>query len=262
MSLLLALVLTLGADMYDTTFESANQAYRNADFTAAIAQYEQLVSAGVQDPVLCYNLGNAYHGAGNAGKAVAMYERALQLDPKMDAARQNLETLLKGTRRNLARPLPGDVEQALFFWAENLSLRAVLCMGIAFWMLFWALLAVRAWRPVRFLRAGAVVAALVALVALGAAWSKFNPLQLAVAAQAEVPVFFGKNPDEPPRFVLYEGDRVRVDRTEAGWVLVSTAGGDRGWVQENRMAFVGAVAFSSAGTGQETPKDTPGTDGA
>lgn len=238
MNLLLALFLALGADMYASTFDGANQSYRSGDYPAAIAQYEQLVSARVENAVLFYNLGNAYHGAGSVGKAVAMYERALQLDPKMEAARQNLDIVLKTARRNLARPLAGEVEQALFFWAEAFSFKAVLFLGILGSTLFWVLLALRAWRPMRFVRVLAVVVGLSAALSLGAAWSKAHPLQLAVAAQAEVPVFFGKNPDEPPRFLLYEGDRVRVERMEKGWVLVSTAGGDRGWVQDDRMAFV------------------------
>ena len=259
MNLLLALLLTLGADMYDATFAGANQAFRSGDFPAAIAQYEQLVSAHVENPVLFYNLGNAYHGAGSVGKAVAMYERALQLDPKMDAARQNLDTVLKGTRRNLPRPLPGDVEQALFFWAEGLSFNTVLYLGIAGWTLFWALLALRALRPVRFLRVAAVLVGIAATLSLGAGWAKAHPLALAVAAQTEVPVFFGKNPDEPPRFLLYEGDRVRVERMETGWVLVSTAGGDRGWVQDDRMAFVDHAPTGNAPPQDTASKETPGS---
>ena len=239
MNLLIAVSIVLGANMFDTTFEQANQAYRSGDYAAAIAQYEQLVSAKVEDAVVHYNLGNAYFGAGNPGRAVAHYERALQLDPMLDAARQNLETVLGTTQRNLPRPIAGDAEQALFFWAENMSFRAVFAGAAVLWLLFWGILCLRAWRPVKFLRAGAVLVGMTAILCMGAAWTKSHPVDLAVAAQAEVPVFFGKNPDEPPRFVLYEGDRVRVERSETGWTLVSTAGGDRGWVQDDRMAFVG-----------------------
>lgn len=261
MNLVLALTLILGADMYDATFDGANQAYRSGNYAAAVTQYEQLVTAQVENPVLFFNLGNAHNAAGSVGKAIAMYERALQLDPNMEAAKHNIDTLLKNTKRNLARPLPGDVEQALFFWAENLSFKAVLCLGIAGWTLFWGLLALRALRPVRFIRLAAAVVGLAAVLSLGAAWAKAHPLALAVAAQTEVPVFFGKNPDEPPRFLLYEGDRVRVEREEPGWALVSTAGGDRGWVQEDRMAFVNAVPAASGDSGQKPANEAPATDG-
>ena len=252
MNLLAAVCILIGADMFDATFEQANQAYRRGDYAAAIAQYEQLVTARVDDAVVHYNLGNAYHGAGSPGRAIAQYERALQLDPGLEAARQNLETVLGTTQRNLPRPLSGDAEQALFFWAENLSFGTVFALAGLLWVAFWALLCVRAWRPVKFLRLAAVLLGMLACLGLGAAWSKSHPVRLAVAAQAEVPVFFGKNPDEPPRFVLYEGDRVRVERSEAGWALVSTAGGDRGWVQDDRMAFVGA-AVSAAHSADQAP---------
>jgi len=257
MNLLIALALVLGTDMYDATFDNANQAYRSGNYPSAIAQYEQLLTARVADPVLFFNLGNAYDGVGNVGKAIAMYERALQLDPNMEAAKHNIETLLKGTKRNLARPLPGDIEQALFFWAENLSFKAVLWLGIAGWALLWLLLAFRAFRSVRFLRLAAAVVGVAALLSLGAAWAKAHPLALAVAAQTEVPVFFGKNPDEPPRFLLYEGDRVRVERQEPGWALVSTAGGDRGWVQEDRMAFVDRLPSPDKESPQKTANEPP-----
>mgnify|MGYP000987258499 CR=1 FL=1 len=105
MNLVLALTLILGADMYDATFDGANQAYRSGNYAAAVTQYEQLVTAQVENPVLFFNLGNAHNAAGSVGKAIAMYERALQLDPNMEAAKHNIDTLLKNTLAD-ERPAP------------------------------------------------------------------------------------------------------------------------------------------------------------
>lgn len=58
-----------------------DSAYMNKDYHKAITLYEDaLKSEGVSASIL-YNLGNTYYKAGNNGKAILCYERALMLDP-------------------------------------------------------------------------------------------------------------------------------------------------------------------------------------
>jgi len=60
---------------------------RSADFTRAFDMLTQVATGGIDDAELLLHLGYLYDRAGNDGKALPLYERALRLDPsKLEAA--------------------------------------------------------------------------------------------------------------------------------------------------------------------------------
>ena len=94
----------------DATFNKANADYAAGHFPDAIAGYESLVKSRQWNPVLFYDLGNAYFRTGDFGRAILNYERALALDPAQPEARANLQLArdqraieLAGLDRNASR---------------------------------------------------------------------------------------------------------------------------------------------------------------
>jgi len=237
MSVLLTVLLAAGA--YDDTFERATEAYRAGEYTVASASLEQLVDQGVVDASVFFNLGNVYYRQGLLASAIASYERALQVEPGMPEAIENLNASIRQTQRSLSKPHPPDWEQSLLFWHYNLRRETSLWVGVVFWFALWGILALRQFRPYPFTRRAAIVAAVGALLFGASWWAKSTPTPLAVAASHRAPVHFGMSENEAVRFELYEGDRVAVDRREAGWARVETAGGERGWTREDHLLFVG-----------------------
>ena len=232
-------LMIYGATVFNGAFDRANRAYEAGDYAVAVNMYEQLVSDGVAHADVFYNLGNAYFRLDALGPAIANYERALRLRPGFDAARHNLDLCLQQTKRSLAAPLPPAWEQALLFWHFRLTPALSFRLAIAFWLLFWGLLAVRLWRPWPYLRRTAALA-FVAAAFLGlSSWAKEHPRLSAVAAAETLPVRYGTGTEETTRFELFEGDRVIVDKRTNGWARVTTATGERGWVEESGLAFVG-----------------------
>ena len=71
----------------DATFDKANADYAAGHFPDAIRGYESLVKNRQWNPVLFYDLGNAYYRTGDFGRAILNYERALALDPAQPEAR-------------------------------------------------------------------------------------------------------------------------------------------------------------------------------
>jgi tetratricopeptide (TPR) repeat protein len=245
-----ALILTgliLSADLYQDTLVDANQAYQEGRFEDALVSYRQLASADAPSAAIFYNLGNTHFRLGNVGHAIANYERALQLDPTLEEAHDNLQVALAGTRRSLARPLPPAWQQSLLFWDGGLTGRQVRWAGLAAWVTAWVLLLVRLFRPLPYGRALIAVLMVVSLLAGLSAWSKANPIPLAVAAEEEIPVRVGIGADETSRQNLYAGDRVRVDRAQDGWVQVTTIDGERGWAPAKAFAFVGRAPEGARG---------------
>lgn len=229
----------LSANAFDDTFERATVAYDRGDYAGAVEALEQLVAQDVVDPVVFHNLGNAYYRSSRLALAIVNYERALYLDPNLEETRENLISCIKQTEQGLSKPQPPEIERNLLFWHYGMLRGTSLRLAAMFWALAWTLLAVRRVKTFPYLRRTA--AAAMALAALFGAswWVKSSPQQLAVAAERKVPVHYGTSESETVRFDLYEGDRVAVDRRQDGWSRVETSGGERGWVKDEHMAFVG-----------------------
>src|SRR5216117_4558574 len=75
----------------DIEFAKANQEYAQGNFKEAISGYETLVRSGQWSATVFYDLGNAYFRAGNFGRAILNYERALALDRHHPEAAANLQ---------------------------------------------------------------------------------------------------------------------------------------------------------------------------
>lgn len=238
MSALLSLFFFLSANAYEDIFSQGNAAFQAGNYVEAVEHYEQLVAGQVAAPEIFYNLGNAYYRLGKLGHAIANYERALQLNPRFEQANDNLQMALNDTERNLARPLSGHWDEALFFWQDRVPYNVLLLMAGLSWLGCWLLLGLRAYRPYPYLRRIAALLALVALLTGWPAWNRANPAPMAVAID-RIPVHFGQSDSETVRFELYAGDRVRVDRRESGWARVSTVSGERGWTREEYLVFTG-----------------------
>jgi tetratricopeptide (TPR) repeat protein len=224
---------------YDSAFDRGNTAYEQNDFATAIGAYEQLIQEGVVEAPVFYNLGNAYYRAGNKGTAIANYERALQIEPTYEPAQRNLEFCIAGTEHQWGKPLPPPWQESLLMWHDNWSPRAVYRLAVLSWMAFWALLALRLWKPNKHLTRSAIVAGLLAVAFALSAYVKYHPPLLAVATQDHTPVRFGLGEDQNTSFELSEGDRVVIDARREGWALARNADGERGWVQESALAIVG-----------------------
>lgn len=101
--LLLSMVLLRGAgsapepvqnwDEAQRVFEQANALYDEREYEGALDQYERLFRSGFATVQVLGNAGNAAFHAGDAGRAVLYYERALRLAPGNREIRNNLEAI-------------------------------------------------------------------------------------------------------------------------------------------------------------------------
>lgn len=70
--------------------EEADTAYARQDYALAVQLYHKAIANDGISPQIYFNLGNSYYRLGKPGRAVLYYSRALQLDPSMQDARDNL----------------------------------------------------------------------------------------------------------------------------------------------------------------------------
>lgn len=90
--LLLLLFMTsfLEAQTVEQLFENANKLYQENKFEEAIKVYEEIEAQGAISSALYYNIGNAYYKLNKVAPTIYNFEKALQLDPLNEDARNNL----------------------------------------------------------------------------------------------------------------------------------------------------------------------------
>jgi hypothetical protein len=216
------------AELYQTGLDSMN----DSDFSASIQAYEELLIKGYDTPAIHYNLGNAYYRNGHMGPAIVSYERALQLDPNMELARDNLRQAVNQTEKALPRPKSSPLVQWFYFWHGSLTTSSVYAVAMVGWCSAWGVLILRMFVPFRFQRRVASILFLTAIVFFGSFWIKQNPLPIAVAMGEKVPIRFGNTESDTLHFELFTGDRVLIDSEVDNWYRIETAGGKRGWARK------------------------------
>src|SRR6266542_876344 len=113
----------------DADFAKANRDFAQGDFKEAISGYEALIRDGQWTANVFYDLGNAYFRAGDFGRAILNYERALALAQHHPEATANLQIA-----RDEARALElqqGWPERHLQFASVN---QYCIAAAIAFWL--------------------------------------------------------------------------------------------------------------------------------
>lgn len=223
----------------------AAHSYQQGNYKEAITLYERVRKEyDRNNPALLYNLASAWHQEGATGKAILFYEAALMLDPGFGPARENLALALEQSQRNLPLPDTKELQQAVLryvpltarqgLWLTHMLI--VLCL--VFLLLFhWKKLKRYFWLTLSV----AVIAMLTFTWTLAASRASKTLPRLAVACSEEVPVYFSTRESEHPRFLLYEGDRVFVDRSEGEWLRVCVQGGEKGWAKRELVYIVESV---------------------
>ncbi len=227
----IAILTVIAAESLHPTFDAAVTAQADGNHAEAIAIYERLVSEGVVNADLFYNLGNAYAMTDRIGPAIANYRRALHIRPRFTQAQENLSRCLDSARRGLAPPLEAPWRQALTTWSNSLHVGGLKVILVLLNAAFWALLALRTFRPVAYARVCLVVLAVGISVCGLAVWARTNPLPITLASQPVVPVRYGTSDEDPIHFELYDGDQVAIETTAGAWVRVRTVDGERGWAK-------------------------------
>lgn len=221
-------------------FEAANRLYEQGRFAEAARGYEAILKGGSFSPAVYFNLGNARFKAGELGRAVVAYRRAMQLSPRDPDVLANLRFAreqVHGPKWQPARP-----EQ----WLERLSLDewTLLAAG-AFWLAL-GLLAVRQVRPglaswLRWPTRISVVAALGLGGALGTVWFEQTGRQIAVVIVREATARQGPFEESPEAFKVHDGAELRVLDGKDDWLQVGDGRRRPGWVKREAVYVLRAV---------------------
>ena len=131
----------LDAEQATRIFTEANALYADGDYDGSVARYERVLSGGIENADVRYNLANAYYKTGMVGRAVLNYERALRLDSAHEDARANLEFLtdiLADRQTSVGGPVSDLLEHA---YARATPTRLAVLASLFYFILVGALVA-------------------------------------------------------------------------------------------------------------------------
>jgi hypothetical protein len=246
----------------DTVFQQGTDAYEAGDYPAAITLYQDLVSGGVANADLFYNLGNAYFEMDDLGHAVLWYERTLGADPRHEDAAANL-TLARSMLRDQQLLVPsGGLRNAALVWHQKTTAAESVAVASGFYLLFCVLAVLFVFRrepavgdflkrmsivsPGRLFGLGPgpdvalamAAAAVVGLLFAGSAWTKIRSAgehTRGVIVTEEVAVFSGPSRDATVQFKVHQGTGVSVRESRPGWIRVELPGDLSGWVDAGAL---------------------------
>jgi tetratricopeptide (TPR) repeat protein len=225
----------------NTVFFRANTLYAEEHYAEAAAQYEDILAAGLESGNLHFNLGNAYFKAGDVGRAMLSYERALRLIPGDPDLLANL-----GYARSLAGTPdePSVWARLLFPFAERFSSDALLAAASVLYVLLMGLLILARLVPAAT-RSGrtAAIAAGVAMAVLipSVAYRLLTvdlPTYAVVVAKEEATVRFEPSAGGTAHYQTKPGSVLRVLAQREGWAQVARDDGRRGWIEQSALATV------------------------
>lgn len=217
-------------------FVTANQLYQDGDYSEAVESYLNLVAAGVENPAVYYNLGNAYFKTNQLGMAVAMYNRALKLDPRNEDIRANLEF----ARRFTVDRIDPGAENPIWRWYKSLVMTYTTnewtMLSSILYVIVILILMYMIWtRDRRLLTKGIMWTAAVVMVicltctAVNVQFCCYSPRGTIVVP--EVSVKAGPGDDFGEQFLAHEGLTFEILRQESGWYLGVFDNRLKGWIK-------------------------------
>jgi tetratricopeptide (TPR) repeat protein len=216
-------------------FARGNLYYEEGRYGEAIEEYSSILRSGKASAAVYYNLAGAYFKAGELGRSILNYERALSMDPRDADIRANYRFV-----RSL---ITGRTVQDRGFWAwapvrKYARLFTVNEMAVitsfAFFLVF-VVLAAAVILPRGRKYPFALAALLLMFIVFSSAvtWHKIRLIKsCAVVVAPQADALFSPFDTATKFFTLHEGTGVMVLGERNGWYRVRRSDGQKGWVRK------------------------------
>ncbi len=226
-------------------FNQGVESFKSGDFKGAIDAWTGVLSEGVEDPRVYYNLGNAYFRDNQPGRAVLSYERALRLDPLDRQTRENLEFVRLRLKDRFDTTGGGPYARFLHFLDAHASVRTLSWIFLVLVLILnflWTAALLRREKSFRTLVTfvASVLVAILLLVgpALGYRLYKTHLVEEGVILSPAVTARSAPQDDGTELFVAHEGTRVRLWESVGEWRRVTLPNGLTGFIPADAVETI------------------------
>lgn len=217
---------------------AANQLYETRNYGAAIMVYEELITQGVDDAAVFYNLGNAYYQSGELGRAVLNLQRAALLEPRDPDIQANL-ALARAESGAIGIPTAAGPIHSLANLTRswlNLNETALLALGAWFVLAFTIFTARLTKRGVlrnlfQYLALFLLLFVIASSLSLGARLYSDHNLPSGVVVAPIVTVSSSPEGETLTKMQLFGGTEVNLMEMQGDWAHMSLPGKSiEGWI--------------------------------
>lgn len=221
-------------------YDTANKAYADKNYDAAITAYEQIINDGYASPKVYYNLGNAYFKKGSLASAILYYEKAKKLSPKDEDVLVNLK-LANLKVADKIEPLPTLPLQR--FWNSLVSAKNshqwAIWLLVALWSAFAAAIIFVLGKTAAIKRLTfalgvlGLCAVILLLVFAQTQYHKELNSQFAIVFAQSAYVKSAPDMSSTDLFVLHEGIKIEMLDQVGDWQKIRLADGKVGWIEKS-----------------------------
>jgi tetratricopeptide (TPR) repeat protein len=226
-----------------TIIDSGNAAYAKGNYDKAITFYNSFTTSGYQSAQAYYNLGNCYYRKADYANAILNYEKAKALNPSDADIQFNLQLAnLKTTDK-----ITPDSSFFLSNWWHNFvdtfSEKGWALICILLFVLGLGLIAGYFVSRNMVLRQlgfwGGVLLLVLSLTTFFFSREQYNALTVhdtAIVMSGSVTVKGAPEEKSTPLFVIHDGAKVWIIKSEGEWTEIKIANGNQGWLLTSDIA--------------------------
>lgn len=243
--LFIALSVFSQSESNKTLFSEATKDYNSGNFQKAIENYMSILKSGFESSALHYNLANAHYKLNHVPESIYYYEKALELNPDNEDAKNNLVFANQMTVDAIT-PLPktwiknfSDSVTQLFSlntWSF-LSIVGVFAFVISF--LLYYFIAKTLFKRIFFVAMlGTLIFTFGTYFIADFHRKHIESEKFAILFDKNVRVFSEPNAYSTEIFSLHEGTKVEITENLNDWVKIKLADGKIGWVKESTLKIL------------------------
>lgn len=223
-------------------FSNANSLYKEGNYEEAIKLYKQIESQNIASSELYYNLGNCYYKLNKVAPTIYNYEKALQLNPLNEDAKNNL-ILAKRLTLDRIEALPKSVFQKFnenYLQKLTYNAWAIVTVVISFIASILFLLFYFAYSPnkKRLYFSTSIISFLLLIISITITYSQYSQSKNTVEAiifTEEISIKNEPISDSDDVFSLHEGTKVFILDSVDNWKKIKLADGKIGWAQSKNL---------------------------
>jgi tetratricopeptide (TPR) repeat protein len=239
----LSVNVNVNATPFKNWFAQANVFYEKQEFDSAVLYYEKIITGGLHNSTIYFNLANSYFRLNKLGLAILNYEKARKLSPND----KDIITNLQFTQLNIIDRIPEP--KRTFFENFLWYIHTMFPLTLQMWILFLLLLimsvafafALFASHNARLWLIYTISLCFIVSILFGSSIG----LKIYNAEKKKFAIVLKKTVDakNAPNgdiilFTVHEGTKFQIRKTVDNWSLVNLPNGVSGWVENDLLGHI------------------------
>ncbi|MBC8200635.1 MAG: hypothetical protein H8E86_01215 [Planctomycetes bacterium] len=232
------------------SLQTADPVASKEAFRRSVDRFNILVSDGIENGKLWYNLGNAQLQSGNIGEAIAAYRLGQHYIPSNGRLAANLQYARSLVAQPTLDKSKKSILKRLAFWHDSLPTQVRVTLGLLLWFGCWSLLCVRFFRLIPGFKTASVTlgcAAIALGISVGADIADQHQHHGVLTANETI-VRNGNGLQYSPmrQDPLPEGVEFEIIEARPDWLHIKLPTGSTGWIQKQDAQIVSLDANQGA----------------